>query len=210
VIKKLLVLLLLLVTVLVLAVPAPALAWTGRSSQTAFVAVAQVAVVAPGDPQIQPLGNNWLVQTTTGEVVAGQILSAQKWPEVVGAGIVFQHQSKTYLNLLTLKITGTATGTVTVGPVDAQGNLTGVWMTGTYSAFIRGSFSLDANGQPTIYDRIFDTARWSLTGVGGPVAGITASGIGLASLTWMPVAVDDEGNPIYTLAGPMVLTGVYK
>jgi hypothetical protein len=200
--KKLLVLMLLLVTVVILAVPTPALAWGGWGNKTAFVAVAEVAVVNPGVVTPRKIGNSYIIQTTTGEQVAGNIVSCNHWPDIVGLQILFEHQSTTFLNLRTMKITGTARGSITVMTAAGQ-----PMMAGSYSAFIRGTFSLDENGDPVIYDRIFDAARFSLTGVNGTdFAGITASGIGVASLKW--TYLPDYG--LSTLAGPMILTGTYQ
>ena len=199
--KKLLVFMLLLVTVIVLAVPTPALAWGGRTTtQTAFVAVAKAYVSNPGTiTDFHQVSRSVWVQSTDGEEVQGQIITSPRWPAVNGAGFQIAHHSTTYLNFATMKITGTAEGTITVAKPDGT-----VYLTGSYKAFIRGSFSVDANGVPNIYDRIYDAATWTLSGTAGG-ASVSASGIAFANLSWTEVL---PGN--YTLAGPMILTGTYK
>ncbi len=193
--KKLLVLMLLLVTVIVLAVPTPALAWGGWRTQTAFVANAQVYVSNPGEVHPYPIGSSYIYVNTIGEQVAGTILSSNGWPAIQGFTILFDHQSRTFINLNTMKITGTATGTVTVfdGATPVMG--------GTYSAFIRGDVSMDPLTGQIIYTKIYDSATFSLSGAPGTdFAGISANGFGFANLDWIG----------YTLAGPMVLTGTYR
>lgn len=194
--KKLLVVMLLLVTLAVLAIPTPALAWGGWSNQTAFVARAMVGVTDAGTVQVKPLGTSYLLLNTTGEQVAGTIESSRGWPAIDGYNIVFSHQSRTIINLNTMRITGTATGTVTVlTPAGAP------VMTGTYSSFIYGTVSVDPVTMGITYDKIYDSATFSINGIPGTdFAGISANGFGFANLDWIG----------YTLYGPMTLTGTYK
>ena len=175
--------------------------------ETRFTATAQLAVVNGGEVEATPIGENFILQKTTGEMVAGEVLSSKKWPEIAGAQILFIHESRTIMNLRSNKITGTAVGTILIGKINADyTGMAEVWMQGNYRALIRGSFTLDGEETPVIYDKIFDAARFDLEGVGYGFEGVSASGRGLAKLTWQEV------NPpgIYTLAGPMLLNGTYK
>lgn len=206
--KKLLALMLLLVTVIILAIPTPALAWDGRYSGTSgdrygsytgytqhsFTADAFLAVTGQGQVNTRYLGPYYIFNTTVGEEISGTITSSSGW-DVAGLDIVFRHQSNTFINLYTMKITGTATGTITVvqdgSPV----------MTGSYSAFIRGDVAYGTSG--LIYSQIYDSAAFSLSGVPGTdFAGTSAYGFGFADLLW---------NPVYqTLMGSMTLSGLYR
>jgi hypothetical protein len=199
--KKLLVFLLLMVTVIVLAVPTPALAWGGRSTQTAFTANAQLFGINPGTVTPRYLGTSYILLNTVGEQIYGTIGSSNGWPAIQGLNILFQHQSNTFVNLNTMKITGTATGTITV--LDSANNPV---MQGSYSAFIRGDVGLDPV-YGLIYTKIYDTATFTLNGAPGTAfAGISANGLGFANLSWQFVPQIGQ----YSLAGPMTLAGTYR
>jgi hypothetical protein len=206
--KRILVSTILLATLLTLMIPSPALASRVDlpARGTAFLGTAQVAVVNPGTVSSKTIGSSIIIQNTIGEMVAGKVISSKSWPELVGADILIIHKSDTLLNLKTNKITGTARGTILIGRIKADySGMAEVWMQGDYSALIRGSISFNGSGTPVIYDKIFDAAKFSLNGVGYGFEGISASGTGFAQLKWTEISPG-----VITLAGPMVLTGLYK
>ena len=200
--KKLLVIMLLLITVAVLAIPTPALAWGGnRTTQNRFVATATIYVTSPGvstEPVRTGPFSLWKMSTDF-EMVEGTINNAFGWPAVAGCGIRIEHHSTIYLNYRTMRFNGTAKDTITV----TNGSTT--YMTGSYSAFISGSFTAAGEGaQPDSYDNVIDAAQWTMSGTAGGQA-VTASGTGLARLTWTQV-----GPEQFTLAGPLFMSGTYK